>query len=136
MNDQVLVIGGGIAGVQAALDMADAGVRVVLVERSPAIGGKMAALDKNFPTLDCSICIEAPKLSEVEQHPNLDMNAHADGTVKPPDGWPQIPANRLHLRRSFFALSNFQLPVLRGHQQHSPYRQHNSQSLSGCDWII
>lgn len=81
MNDQVLVIGGGIAGVQAALDMADAGVRVVLVERSPAIGGKMAALDKNFPTLDCSICIEAPKLSEVEQHPNIELIADADVTA-------------------------------------------------------
>ena len=77
MNDQVLVIGGGIAGVQAALDMADAGARVVLVERSPAIGGKMAALDKNFPTLDCSICIEAPKLSEVEQHPNIEVLTNA-----------------------------------------------------------
>ena len=52
MNDQVLVIGGGIAGIQTALDLADAGARVLLVERSSAIGGKMAALDKNFPTLD------------------------------------------------------------------------------------
>lgn len=77
MNDQVLVIGGGIAGIQAALDLADAGARVVLVERSPAIGGKMAALDKNFPTLDCSICIEAPKLSEVEQHPNIELLSNA-----------------------------------------------------------
>ena len=80
MNDQVLVIGGGIAGVQTALDLADAGVRVVLVERSSAIGGKMAALDKNFPTLDCSICIEAPKLSEVEQHPNIELLADAEVT--------------------------------------------------------
>ena len=62
MNDQVLVIGGGIAGVQAALDMADAGAHVILVERSPAIGGKMAALDKNFPTLDCSACIMTPRM--------------------------------------------------------------------------
>jgi len=77
MNDQVLVIGGGIAGVQTALDLADAGARVILVERSPAIGGKMAALDKNFPTLDCSICIEAPKLSEVEQHPNIELLSNA-----------------------------------------------------------
>ncbi|MBA4180861.1 MAG: methyl-viologen-reducing hydrogenase subunit delta [Anaerolinea sp.] len=77
MNDQVLVIGGGIAGIQTALDLADAGARVVLVERSSAIGGKMAALDKNFPTLDCSICIEAPKLSEVEQHPNIELLSNA-----------------------------------------------------------
>ncbi len=75
MNDQVLVIGGGIAGIQTALDLADSGARVILVERSPSIGGKMAALDKNFPTLDCSICIEAPKLSEVEQHPNIELLA-------------------------------------------------------------
>jgi heterodisulfide reductase subunit A len=55
MKDTVLVIGGGIAGVQASLDLAESGSKVVLVERSPTIGGKMAALDKNFPTLDCSI---------------------------------------------------------------------------------
>jgi heterodisulfide reductase subunit A len=55
MKDTVLVIGGGIAGVQAALDLAESGSKVVLVERSPTVGGKMAALDKNFPTLDCSI---------------------------------------------------------------------------------
>lgn len=81
MNDQVLVIGGGIAGIQTALDLADAGARVVLVERSAAIGGKMAALDKNFPTLDCSICIEAPKLSEVEQHPNIELLSNATVTA-------------------------------------------------------
>jgi len=80
MNDQVLVIGGGIAGVQTALDLADSGARVILVERSPAIGGKMAALDKNFPTLDCSICIEAPKLSDVEQHPNIELITNANVT--------------------------------------------------------
>ncbi|TAK21195.1 MAG: hydrogenase iron-sulfur subunit [Chloroflexota bacterium] len=74
----VLIIGGGIAGVQAALDLADAGVRVTLVERSTSIGGTMAALDKNFPTLDCSICIEAPKLSEVSEHPNIEIIANAE----------------------------------------------------------
>src|SRR3990172_2831335 len=72
MSDSVLVIGGGIAGVQGALDLAEAGAQVVLVEKGPSIGGKMAALDKNFPTLDCSVCIEAPKLSEVGAHPNTD----------------------------------------------------------------
>jgi heterodisulfide reductase subunit A len=71
MSDSVLVIGGGIAGVQAALDLAKAGAHVYIVENSPVIGGKMAALDKNFPTMDCSICIEAPKLSEVMQNRNI-----------------------------------------------------------------
>ncbi|MBI4608371.1 MAG: FAD-dependent oxidoreductase [Candidatus Rokubacteria bacterium] len=73
MSDSILVIGGGIAGIQASLDLAESGARVVLVERAPSIGGKMAVLDKNFPTLDCSICIEAPKMSEVGQHPNIEL---------------------------------------------------------------
>jgi heterodisulfide reductase subunit A2 len=77
----VLVIGGGVAGVQAALDLADAGARVVLVERSPSLGGTMAALDKNFPTLDCSICIEAPKLSEVAEHPHVEVLTNAEVTA-------------------------------------------------------
>jgi heterodisulfide reductase subunit A len=78
MSDSVVVIGGGIAGVQAALDLAEAGARVVLVERGPSIGGKMAALDKNFPTLDCSVCIEAPKLSEVDEHANIEVLNNAE----------------------------------------------------------
>ncbi len=80
MSDTVLVIGGGIAGVQAALDLADSGARVVLVERGASLGGTMAALDKNFPTLDCSICIEAPKLAEVRDHPNIEVLACAEVT--------------------------------------------------------
>ena len=78
MSDSVLVIGGGIAGIQASLDLAEAGARVVLVEREPTIGGIMAVLDKNFPTLDCSICIEAPKMSEVDLHPNIEILSLAD----------------------------------------------------------
>ncbi len=78
MSDSVIVIGGGIAGVQAALDLAEAGARVILVEKGPSIGGKMAALDKNFPTLDCSVCIEAPKLSEVGEHPNIEILNNAE----------------------------------------------------------
>ncbi|HUV93095.1 MAG TPA: FAD-dependent oxidoreductase, partial [Anaerolineales bacterium] len=73
MSDSVLVIGAGIAGIQASLDLAEAGARVVLVEREATIGGVMAVLDKNFPTLDCSICIEAPKMSEVDLHPNIEI---------------------------------------------------------------
>ncbi len=78
MSDSVMVIGGGIAGIQAALDLAHGGVRVVLVERAPTIGGAMAVLDKNFPTLDCSICIEAPKMSEVGLHPNIEVVSLAE----------------------------------------------------------
>lgn len=73
MSGTVMVVGGGIAGIQAALDLADAGAQVTLVERAPTIGGVMAVLDKNFPTLDCSICIEAPKMSEVDLHPNIEI---------------------------------------------------------------
>jgi heterodisulfide reductase subunit A len=75
MSDSILVIGGGIAGIQASLDLAEAGARVILVEKEATIGGKMAVLDKNFPTLDCSICIEAPKMSEVDLHPNIEILA-------------------------------------------------------------
>lgn len=78
MSDTVLVIGGGIAGIQASLDLAEAGAHVLLVERKPSIGGVMAVLDKNFPTLDCSICIEAPKMSEVDLHPNIDILSMAE----------------------------------------------------------
>ncbi|UCH60045.1 MAG: hydrogenase iron-sulfur subunit [Anaerolineales bacterium] len=78
MSDAVLVIGGGIAGIQASLDLAEAGARVVLVEREATIGGIMAVLDKNFPTLDCSICIEAPKMSEVDLHPNIEILSLAE----------------------------------------------------------
>jgi len=74
----VMVIGGGIAGVQATLDLAEAGCRVVLVEKTHSLGGAMAALDKNFPTLDCSICIEAPKLSEVAENGNVEILTDAD----------------------------------------------------------
>jgi heterodisulfide reductase subunit A-like polyferredoxin len=68
-----LVVGGGIAGVQAALDLADSGVKVYLVEREPAIGGKMAQLDKTFPTNDCAMCILSPKLVEAGRHRNIEI---------------------------------------------------------------
>ncbi|MGC9009748.1 MAG: hydrogenase iron-sulfur subunit [Sulfolobales archaeon] len=76
--NRVLVIGGGIAGIQATLDLANSGVKVVLVDRSPTIGGKMALLDKTFPTLDCSICIEGPLISDVSRHPNVELFAPAE----------------------------------------------------------
>jgi len=73
-----LVIGGGVAGIQAALDLADTGYKVYLVEKSPSIGGKMAQLDKTFPTMDCSICILAPKMSDVGRHPNIELLTNSD----------------------------------------------------------
>src|SRR3990172_8963793 len=86
MSDSVLVVGGGIAGIQASLDLAEAGARVVLVEKEATIGGIMAVLDKNFPTLDCSICIEAPKMSEVDLHPNIEILSLAE--IEKVDGNP------------------------------------------------
>lgn len=74
----VMVIGGGISGMQSALDLANAGIKVYLVESSPAIGGKMAQLDKTFPTNDCSMCIVSPKLVEVGRHKNIDLFTHSE----------------------------------------------------------
>jgi heterodisulfide reductase subunit A len=68
---EVAVIGGGIAGIQAALDIANHGIRVHLIEREPSIGGHMAQLDKTFPTNDCSLCILSPKMNEVARHPGI-----------------------------------------------------------------
>ncbi len=74
MNPATLVVGGGIAGLQASLELADAGYPVYLVEREPSIGGHMAQFDKTFPTLDCSACILTPKMSEVGQHENITLS--------------------------------------------------------------
>ena len=68
-----LVIGGGIAGIQAALDIAEAGFQVHLVERLPSIGGRMSQLDKTFPTLDCSSCILTPKMADVPRNPRINL---------------------------------------------------------------
>ncbi len=72
-DDAVLVIGGGVAGVQTALDLAEAEKTVYLVERAVSIGGIMSQLDKTFPTLDCSICILGPKLADVGRNPNIEL---------------------------------------------------------------
>jgi heterodisulfide reductase subunit A len=72
-NKSVLVIGGGIAGIQAALDLADADFKVYLVEKTASIGGRMAQLDKTFPTLDCSACILTPKMADAGRHPNIEL---------------------------------------------------------------
>ena len=73
-----LVIGGGIAGVQASLDLAESGQKVYLLEQSPAIGGNMARLDKTFPTNDCSMCILSPKIVECGRHRNIELITLAD----------------------------------------------------------
>lgn len=76
----ILVIGGGVAGIQASLDAANLGIKTYLVEKKPAIGGAMAQLDKTFPTNDCSICILSPKLREVGRHPNIEILANSEVT--------------------------------------------------------
>jgi len=73
MQGSVLVIGGGIAGIQTSLDLTELGFKVYLVERNPSIGGRMAQLDKTFPTNDCSLCILAPKMVEVFRNPNIEL---------------------------------------------------------------
>jgi heterodisulfide reductase subunit A len=78
VNPATLVIGGGIAGLQATLELADAGHHVYLVERQPSIGGHMAQFDKTFPTLDCSACILTPKMSEVGQHENVTLLTYSE----------------------------------------------------------
>jgi len=78
MTRRALVIGGGIAGMQTALDIADAGYEVILVEREPSIGGHMIQLSETFPTLDCSQCIMTPKMVEVSQHPNIRLMTYCE----------------------------------------------------------
>ena len=73
VHKKCLVVGGGIAGIQAALDVAEAGYEVTLVEREPSLGGKMVMLDKTFPTLDCSACISTPKMAEAGAHPHVSL---------------------------------------------------------------
>jgi heterodisulfide reductase subunit A len=78
VTNKALIIGGGIAGMNSALDLAEMGFKVYLLEKGESIGGHMAALDKTFPTLDCSICIEGPKMVDVARHPNIEIIANAD----------------------------------------------------------
>ena len=73
MEGSVVVIGGGIAGIQTSLDLTELGFKVYLVEKTPSIGGRMSQLDKTFPTNDCSLCILAPKMVEVFRNPNIEL---------------------------------------------------------------
>ena len=78
ITKKALVIGGGIAGIQAALDIANCGHKVILVEKEPSIGGHMSQLSETFPTLDCSQCILTPRMVEVAQHPNITLYTYAE----------------------------------------------------------
>ncbi len=78
VTKRALVIGGGIAGIQASLDIANTGHKVILIERDPSIGGHMSQLSETFPTLDCSQCILTPRMVEVAQHPNIKLYTYAE----------------------------------------------------------
>ena len=78
MTGAVAVVGGGIGGIQASLDLAEAGYKVYLVDSDPSIGGVMAMLDKTLPTNDCSMCILSPKMVEVDNHPNVELVTYAE----------------------------------------------------------
>jgi len=80
VNPNTLVVGGGIAGIQAALEIADSGHQVYLVEKEPSIGGHMAQFDKTFPTLDCAACILTPKMTTVGQHPYIRLMSYSEVT--------------------------------------------------------
>ncbi|MBI5679293.1 MAG: CoB--CoM heterodisulfide reductase iron-sulfur subunit A family protein [Methanobacterium sp.] len=85
VENKALVIGGGVAGIQSALDLADMGFKTYLVEKQPTIGGRMAQLDKTFPTLDCSMCILAPKMVDAGKHENIELLSYSE--VKDVEGY-------------------------------------------------
>ncbi|MBI5854929.1 MAG: CoB--CoM heterodisulfide reductase iron-sulfur subunit A family protein, partial [Nitrospirae bacterium] len=85
VTKRALVIGGGVAGIQAALDIAEGGHEVVLVEKEPSIGGQMSKLSETFPTMDCSQCILTPKMVECAQHPNITLYTYSE--VESVDGF-------------------------------------------------
>jgi heterodisulfide reductase subunit A len=95
VNPDVLIVGGGIAGIHAALTIANAGKHVYLVEREPTIGGHMAMFDKTFPTLDCAACILTPKMSAVKSHPNITLWTYSE--VEKVDGF--VGNYRVSVRR-------------------------------------
>lgn len=86
-RNEILVVGGGIAGMEAALTLGDMGYRVLLVEKEASIGGKMVLLSKVFPTLDCASCISTPKMAAAAHHPNITILTHSEiGQIAPRDG--------------------------------------------------
>jgi len=95
IGQRALVVGGGIAGIEAALTLADAGKKVILVEREPSIGGHMAQFDKTFPTLDCAACILTPKMTAVRLHSNIKLLSYSE--VVSVDG--SVGSYRVKIRR-------------------------------------
>ncbi|RBQ22665.1 CoB--CoM heterodisulfide reductase iron-sulfur subunit A [Candidatus Methanobinarius endosymbioticus] len=85
VDNRAMVIGGGVAGIQSALDLADMGFQTYMVEKQPTIGGRMGQLDKTFPTLDCSMCILAPKMVDVGKHENIELLTYSE--VRSVDGY-------------------------------------------------
>lgn len=96
-NSNIMVIGAGISGLEASQTLADQGYRVILVEKTSSVGGRMAQLDKTFPTLDCSICILAPKMVESSRHSNIELIAYSE--VQEVTGEPGDFSNFLNFRR-------------------------------------
>ena len=112
----VMVVGGGISGIQAALDLATSGYKVFLVEKEPTIGGKMAQLDKTFPTNDCSMCILSPKLVECGRHLNIDIitNAQVKLDSQLPVGVSAgfvVENDKIHLADCVFAIVYLQVSL-------------------------
>ncbi len=118
IHPQALVVGGGIAGIQAALTLADAGKDVMLVEREPSIGGHMAMFDKTFPTLDCAACILTPKMTAVKLHPNIKLLTYS--TVESVEG--SVGSYHVKIRRQ--AAVHRREPVRGLHDVHRGLRVH------------
>lgn len=103
----VVVVGAGIAGIQAALDIAAHGIHVHLIEREPTIGGHMAQLDKTFPTNDCSMCILSPKMVDVSRHPGITI--HTCSEVEKIEG--EVGHFRVTVKNTRGTLMNRPAPV-------------------------
>ncbi|RLC33781.1 MAG: heterodisulfide reductase, partial [Deltaproteobacteria bacterium] len=80
LSGSVMIVGGGIGGMQAALDLADSGFKVHMVQKDSSLGGTMVMLDKTFPTGDCSMCMISPKMVEIGRHPNIEIHTLAEVT--------------------------------------------------------
>ena len=100
MNYDVLVVGGGIAGMESSLTLGDMGYKVLLVEKEASIGGKMVLLSKVFPTLDCASCISTPKMASTAHHPNITVvtSSEIEEIIKKDEGDFQV---KLHMKSTY-----------------------------------